>query len=108
MLLLAIAGNVFIVLAAMLIAGLADGPQLATIFAVRHREAPERSRSQVFTTGASLKITAAAVGAALAGHLAVSSLRLTIITTCVVQLLAAVSFIALTRSGDEKANSLTR
>lgn len=93
MLMLALAGNVFVVLAAMLIAGLADGPQLAATFAVRHREAPERSRSQVFTTGASLKITAAAMGAALAGHLASGSLKLTILTAGAVQLLAAACFV---------------
>ncbi|MET0779748.1 MAG: MFS transporter [Candidatus Saccharimonadales bacterium] len=97
MLVLAFAGNIIIALAAMLIAGLADGPQLAAIFAVRHREAPERSRSQVFTTGASLKITAAAFGAALAGHLAGGPLRFTIITACIVQLAAAVSFLILSK-----------
>lgn len=96
MLILAFAGNVAAALIAMLIAGLADGPQLAAIFAVRHREAPERLRSQVFTTGASLKITAAAVGVALAGHLAAESLQITIITACFVQLTAAMSFIVLT------------
>ena len=61
-------------LTAMLLAGIADGPQLAATFEVRHRESPERSRSQVFTTAASLKITACAIGAALAGQLAGSSL----------------------------------
>jgi MFS family permease len=95
MLVLAFAGNVFVALVAMAVAGLADGPQLAAIFAVRHREAPERSRSQVFTTGASLKITAAAVGAAMAGQVAAGSLRFTILMGCVVQLTAAISFIML-------------
>lgn len=97
MFVLALADNFFVILLAMLIAGIADGPQLAAIFAVRHREAPERSRSQVFTTGASLKITAAAVGALLAGHLAASSLALTIIAAGTVQLLAAVSFVIVGR-----------
>lgn len=93
MAILAFAGNIVTILVAMTIAGLADGPQLAAIFAVRHREAPERSRSQVFTTAASLKITAAAIGAMLAGYLAGGSLRFAIITICVVQLIAAVSFV---------------
>lgn len=93
MLLLAFAGNAVFVLVAMLIAGLADGPQLAAVFAIRHREAPERYRSQVFTTGASLKITAAAVGAVLAGGLAASSLRWAIVVAGFVQLLAAAGFI---------------
>lgn len=93
MLLLAFAGNIFIVLAAMLVAGIADGPQLAAVFAVRHREAPEQSKSQVFTTGASLKITAAAIGAALAGYLADSSLILVLLIACGIQILAATSYI---------------
>jgi len=97
MFILAFSGNAFVVLAAMLIAGLADGPQLAAIFAVRHREAPERHRSQVFTTGASLKITAAAIGALLAGQLAGSSLQLTILAACAVQTLAAALFLIFSR-----------
>jgi MFS family permease len=97
MFVLALADNLFVSLLAMLIAGIADGPQLAAIFAVRHREAPERSRSQVFTTGASLKITAAAIGALLAGHLATSSLRITIVAAGIVQLIAACLFIAFSK-----------
>ena len=57
-------------IAAVALAGVADGPQLTAVFAVRHREAPARLRAQVFTTAASLKIAAGALGAALAGHLA--------------------------------------
>lgn len=93
MIVLAFAGNVAMALIAMLIVGLADGPQLAVVFAVRHREAPERSRSQVFTTGASLKITAAATGAVLSGHLALVSLRTTLFAACLVQIIAAVAFL---------------
>ncbi len=96
MLILAFSGNIASALIAMLVIGLADGPQLAAIFAVRHREAPERSRGQVFTTGASLKITAAAVGAALAGQLAGTSLQLTILVACFVQFVAAGVFIIVT------------
>jgi MFS family permease len=92
MLVLAFAGNAALALIAMLIVGLADGPQLAAIFAVRHREAPERSRSQVFTTGASMKITAAAVGAALAGQLSGLSLEFTILAACFVQITAVAIF----------------
>lgn len=93
MLILAFSGNIAVALIAMLVIGLADGPQLAAIFAVRHREAPEWSRGQVFTTGASLKITAAAAGAALAGQLAGVSLMLTILAACSLQLAAAAVFI---------------
>jgi MFS family permease len=99
MLILAFAGNVFIALIAMLVAGIADGPQLAAIFAVRHREAPERLRSQVFTTGASLKITAAAVGAGVAGQLASGSLRMTVLVACGVQVMAAIAFLLCIKRG---------
>jgi hypothetical protein len=67
---LALAPGAGWVIAAVAVAGVADGPQLAAIFAVRHRETPQRLRGQVFTTAASLKITAGAVGAAVAGSLA--------------------------------------
>ena len=97
LLVLSFAGNVFIILAAMLLAGLADGPQLAAVFAVRHREAPKRFRSQVFTTGASLKITAAALGAALAGHTAQQSLVATILLAALIQLTAGAAYLLLTR-----------
>ncbi|MFG2073087.1 MFS transporter [Nonomuraea maritima] len=55
------------------VVGVGEGPQLTALFAVRHREAPARLRGQVFTTGASLKITSYALGSALAGPLAAYS-----------------------------------
>ncbi|MGQ5593420.1 MFS transporter [Streptomyces sp. ESR1.13] len=54
--------------------GVGEGPQLTALFAVRHRESPEHLRGQIFTTGASLKVTAFALGAAVAGPLATRSL----------------------------------
>lgn len=70
---LAASGWPLVVVAAAVLAGLGEGPQLTGLFAVRHREAPARLRAQVFTTGASLKITAFALGAALAGPVAARS-----------------------------------
>lgn len=96
-LLLALSDNIFVIICAMLIAGLADGPQLAAVFAVRHREAPERFRSQVFTTGASLKITAAAIGVALAGQIASGSLTTAILVACLIQAIAAISYVVTRR-----------
>lgn len=95
---LAFAHNAFVAFVAMIVSGLADGPQLAAIFAVRHREAPERSRSQVFTTGASLKITAAAAGAVLAGQLSGASLELTVVVAGCVQLVAAIAYMLASKS----------
>lgn len=49
------------------VAGLLNGPLFCALLAVRDREAPPAVRTQVFTIGAGLKVTAAAAGAALAG-----------------------------------------
>ncbi|MFJ9904070.1 MFS transporter [Streptomyces sp. NPDC101152] len=59
-----------LLVAAALLTGVGAGPQLTALFAIRHREAPDRLRGQIFTTGASLKITGFAVGAAVAGAIA--------------------------------------
>ena len=97
-LLLLFSSNAPIVILAMALAGAADGPQLAAIFAIRHREAPSHLRSQVFTTGASVKITAAATGAFTAGMLAPVSLPLTITVAAGLQLAAAGVFLLLSRT----------
>ncbi|PSK50029.1 hypothetical protein B0E38_05570 [Streptomyces sp. 111WW2] len=73
-LLLAATGRPVALVAAVLVLGIGEGPQLTALFAVRHRETPEHLRGQVFTTGASLKITAFALGVAVAGPLAAWSL----------------------------------
>ncbi|WP_229869221.1 MFS transporter [Streptomyces inusitatus] len=75
--------------AAVVLAGVGQGAQLTALFAIRHREAPGRLRAQVFTTGASLKLTGFAAGAALAGPLALWSLPGALLTAAAVQLLAA-------------------
>ena len=49
------------------LAGLVNGPTFASLLVVRDREAPPAVRTQVFTIGAGLKVTAAAAGAAVAG-----------------------------------------
>lgn len=46
------------------------GPFVGALFTIRHDRAPKDARAQVFTTGAGLKTTTAALGAALAGLLA--------------------------------------
>ncbi|MET7676615.1 MFS transporter [Streptomyces seoulensis] len=70
---LAATGRPAALIGAALLVGAGEGPQLTALFAVRHRESPDHLRGQVFTTGASLKITGFAVGAALAGPLAARS-----------------------------------
>ncbi len=91
-LVLSATGHPVLVVAAALTAGVGEGPQLAALLAIRHRESPERLRSQVFTTGASLKITGFALGAAVAGPLATYSLPTALLTAAGVQLVAALGF----------------
>ncbi|WP_328771699.1 MFS transporter [Streptomyces sp. NBC_00286] len=91
-LLLAATGHPALVIAAAVVAGIGEGPQLVALFTIRHREAPERLRSQVFTTGASLKITAFAIGAAAAGSLATRSVSAALLTAAGVQLAAGLSY----------------
>ncbi|WP_151481369.1 MFS transporter [Streptomyces albicerus] len=91
-LLMAATGHPALVVTAALTAGLGEGPQLVALFAVRHREAPERLRGQVFTTGASLKITGFALGAAAAGPIATRSLPAALLTAAGVQVAACLSF----------------
>ncbi|WP_245879180.1 MFS transporter [Streptomyces reticuliscabiei] len=92
---LAATGRPLLLLAAVLVAGVGEGPQLTALFAVRHREAPERLRGQIFTTGASLKITGFAVGAGVAGPLTAWSLPGALLTAAGVELLAVSAFFAL-------------
>ncbi|HEX2317156.1 MAG TPA: MFS transporter [Thermomonospora sp.] len=57
-------------LALFVIAGICDGPVFAATLTIRQREAPPDQLGQVNTTGGSLKIGAAALGAALTATLA--------------------------------------
>jgi MFS family permease len=54
-------------LALVALAGLAEGPAFAATFATRQRWSPPALRGQIFTTAASFKLGAFAVGSALAG-----------------------------------------
>jgi MFS family permease len=67
---LALAGSFPVALAVMTLAGLAAGPAFASLFTVRQEWSPPELRGQIFTTAASAKIAAFAVGSALAGPVA--------------------------------------
>ncbi|WP_030555299.1 MFS transporter, partial [Streptomyces exfoliatus] len=84
-----------VLVVAVLLAGIGEGPQLAALFAVRHREAPEHLRGQIFTTGASLKISGFALGATVAGPVAAWSLPGTLALAASVAVLAALAFFAI-------------
>lgn len=90
-----------LLIAAVVAAGIGEGPQLVALFAVRHREAPEKLRGQIFTTGASLKITAFAVGAAIAGPVAGWSLTGALTLASGVAVLAALTVLAVPSTGDD-------
>jgi len=85
-----------VAVAAALIAGLAEGPQIASVFQVRHREAPEALRAQLFTTAASVKMSAFALGAAAPGGLATHSVTACLLAAAGAQALAVAAVAALT------------
>ncbi|MEV2255521.1 MFS transporter [Streptomyces sp. NPDC050147] len=89
---LAITASPVVLIVAVLIAGIGEGPQLAALFTIRHREAPEHLRGQVFTTGASLKTTGFALGAAAAGPVVTWSLPGAMALAASVAVLAALAF----------------
>ncbi|TYB46216.1 MFS transporter [Actinomadura chibensis] len=93
--------------AAAVLAGLGEGPQLTALFAVRHREAPEGLRGQIFTTGASLKITAFALGAAVAGPLADRALPAALLAAAGVQVVAFVAYHCLTPRSAERGGGVS-
>ncbi|MER5318383.1 MFS transporter [Streptosporangium roseum] len=98
----AVAGSPAVAVAAAVVAGAGQGPQLTAVLAVRHRDAPGRLRGQIFTTAASLKITSFAAGSAIAGPLAAWSLTGALCAAAGLQLLAALAYLLTgRRSGQE-------
>jgi len=79
------------------VAGFLNGPLFCALLAVRNREAPPAVRTQVFTIGAGLKVTAAAAGAALAGFATGLGAGVMLLAVAAVQLLAAATAAALLR-----------
>jgi MFS family permease len=80
-----------VALALVALAGLVEGPAFAATFTTRQRWSPPALRGQIFTTAASLKLGAFAVGSALAGPaLARAGVTGMLVAVGVVQLLAVV------------------
>ncbi len=69
MVVMGVAPVFWLVVVAAFALGAFDGPQVAAMFIVRAREAPEAIRSLVFTTAASLRTGVYAIGAAVCGIL---------------------------------------
>ena len=84
-------------LALFAVAGLINGPLFCALLAVRDREAPPAVRTQIFTIGAGLKVTAAAAGAALAGFATGLGPAVLLLCVAAVQLLATAVATALLR-----------
>jgi predicted MFS family arabinose efflux permease len=84
-------------LALFAVAGVWVGPQASAVFAVRDRDAPPDARTQVFTVGAGVKLSAGAVGAALAAQVAPAGPYPLILVVAGAQVLAATAGAALLR-----------
>jgi MFS family permease len=95
MLLWPLASSLPVALLLVAIAGVADGPNLASTFAVRQRWTPRALHGQIFTTAASLKVGSFAMGAAIAGPMVVTlGVRGALVLTACIQLAAAVAGMA--------------
>jgi MFS family permease len=93
---IAVADAFALAVAAAFVAGLAEGPQLASVFQIRHREAPAALRAQLFTTAASVKMSAFALGSAAAGALAVRSVTACLLAAAGAQAAAIAAVLVLT------------
>jgi MFS family permease len=89
----------WLVIPAVAAGGAGEGPQLTALFAVRHREAPESMRGQIYTTAASLKIAGMAAGAALAGPLAGRSVTACLLIAAGAELCAAAAYLLTSMTG---------
>jgi len=83
----------WLTLPAVALGGAGEGPQLTALFAVRHREAPDHMRGQIYTTAASLKIAGMAAGAAIAGPLAGRSVTACLLVAAAIELCAAAAYL---------------
>jgi MFS family permease len=94
-LLAAFARDPAVLIASAAVLGVADGPQLTAIFALRQRDAPPHLRGQIFTTAASLKLSAGSIGAVAGGALISHSTSTALVVAAMAQIAALLSFAAL-------------
>lgn len=80
-------------------AGVCDGPLLTATLRIRSEFAPEEARTQVFTLGAGLKVTAASTGAALVGLAADAPPWILVLAIAALQLAAALLHTAVAARG---------
>ncbi|XVU23413.1 hypothetical protein ACQPZJ_40140 [Actinoplanes sp. CA-054009] len=79
------------------IAGALGVPVSVAVFAVRDQESPPEIRTQVFTLGAGVKVTAAAAGAAVAGFAAPAGIVALLAGIAVCQALGALAVVVVPR-----------
>ncbi|SNY60509.1 MFS transporter [Paractinoplanes atraurantiacus] len=79
------------------IAGALGVPVSVAVFAVRDQESPPEIRTQVFTLGAGVKVTAAATGAAVAGLAAPAGVVALLAGIAVCQMLGALAVVLVPR-----------
>lgn len=85
----------WLLLALFALAGLLASPVTVALFTIRDREAPAEHRTQVFTLGAGIKVTAAAAGAAAGGLLTTHGPTALLIAVAGCQLLGALTGVIL-------------
>lgn len=86
-------------------AGVCDGPLLTATLRIRSEYAPDAVRTQVFTLGAGLKLTAASVGAALVGFAAAAPPQALLAGISVLILAAALLHALVARQGPAPAGA---
>ncbi|WP_328297155.1 MFS transporter [Streptomyces sp. NBC_00435] len=91
--------SVALTAAAFAAAGVCDGPLLTATLRIRSEFAPDAVRTQVFTLGAGLKVTAASTGAALVGLAADAPPWTLLLAIAALQLVAALLHILVTAGG---------
>ncbi|WP_411102646.1 MFS transporter [Streptomyces sp. cmx-4-9] len=91
--------SVAVTAALFLVAGVCDGPLLTATLRIRSDYAPAQARTQVFTLGAGLKLTAASAGAALVGFAAGAPPRVLLAGIAALQLAAALLHVLVARPG---------
>ena len=99
-----LAGTVPAALGLIALGGLVDGPGLSSQFAARQRWTPSGLLGQIFTTAASMKVGAFALGAAFAGPAVVAlGAHGTIVLAACLQLAAVLLGLALGAAGEPTA-----
>ncbi|XVV10626.1 MFS transporter [Actinoplanes sp. CA-131856] len=79
------------------VAGALGVPVSVAVFAVRDQESPPEIRTQIFTLGAGVKVTAAATGAAIAGFAAPAGIVALLAGIAVCQALGALAVVVVPR-----------